>query len=418
LIISRIVRSVKARAACRLRMWHMRLRPRNRSFILRYHRRAPRERGPSQSRETALREAILWLCRSQDAGPDDGSSCFRMATGWSSGYPEVTGYNLYTLLEYHELTGDRSAYEHAVRMADWELTVQLENGSFQGGYMDQEAKPVVFNTAQVLQGLVKAYQATGRQEYLDAASRAADWLVSVQDNDGAWRKYVYLGEFRVTDTRVAYPLLQMWEVNGDDHCRKAAEKSLRYVVSLQKENGWLPLCDNSVETVDQPVTHTLAYTCEGLLKSGLMLQSDSFVAAAQKTADAMLRRFEIDKVLYGRYASDWQPTVRWACLTGCAQTSEIWSILCRKTGDTRYLNAALRMNDYLCACQDVTESGTEMRGAISGAEPLGGGYQPFAFPSWATKYFCDALMAEGKALTSSAVGAESAQPEGSGVAPK
>ena len=63
-----------------------------------------------------------------------------------------------------------------------------------------------------------------------------------------------------------------------------------------------------------------------------------------------------------------------------------------------YLNAALKMNDYLCSCQDVSASNPGIRGAISGSDPLGGGYQPYAFPSWATKYFCDALIAERKAL--------------------
>jgi len=58
------------------------------------------------------------------------------------------------------------------------------------------------------------------------------------------------------------------------------------------------------------------------------------------------------------------------------------------------------MNDYLCACQDVSERDPAMRGAISGSEPLGGDYQPYTFPSWGTKYFCDALMAEGRALRS------------------
>jgi hypothetical protein len=31
-------------------------------------------------------------------------------------------------------------------------------------------------------------------------------------------------------------------------------------------------------------------------------------------------------------------------------------------------------------------------GAIPGSFPIWGRYEPFAFPNWATKFFCDALM--------------------------
>lgn len=376
------------------------LQPKYLRYAMRYRMRKPRLRPPVQDRQTALREAILWLCRSQEAGPDQGSSCFRMATGWSRGYPEVTGYNLHTLLEYYTLTGDTSAYEHAICMADWELTVQLDCGAYRSGYVGSPHGPVTFNTGQVLQGLVKAFLVTGQGTYMDAARRAANWLLEVQDPDGAWRKCVYLGEFRVTDTRVAYPLLEMWQASGDDRYREAAVRNLRYVATLQSGNGWLPLCDISLDLIDQPLTHTLAYTCEGFHKSGAILKDDLFIQAARLTADGMLRRFEIDGVLYGRYNSDWQGTVPWTCLTGCAQTSEIWSLLAMRFKEARYLRAALRMNDYLCACQDVSERDPAMRGAISGSEPLGGDYQPYTFPSWVTKYFCDALMAEARALRS------------------
>jgi rhamnogalacturonyl hydrolase YesR len=385
--------------------------PRYLSYYLRYKDRLPRERRPAHSRGTALREAILWLCRSQEAGSDEGSSCFRLRDGWSAGYPEVTGYNLYTLLKYHERTGDKSAYDHAIRMADWELTVQLEDGAFQGGYLGGKAKPVVFNTAQAMQGLLKAFQATQNQHYYDAALRAADWLVGCQDQDGAWRKHVYLGEFRVTDTRVAYPLLEMWQVCHDDRYRQAALRSLRYAIGLQTENGWLPLCDNSREHIDQPLTHTLSYTCEGLIKSGLLLQDESILRAGQLTSQKMLRRFEVDKVLYGRYDCHWKHTVPWVCVTGNAQISEVWSILFLHTNDPVYLNAAIRMNDYLCACQDVKVSHPGLRGAISGSEPLSGGYQAFTFPSWATKYFCDALMAEEDARQKAGVAEKQEHPE-------
>jgi len=136
----------------------------------------------------------------------------------------------------------------------------------------------------------------------------------------------------------------------------------------------------------------------GLLEAGYLLQDKRVIAAGRRTADAMLRRFEIDRVLHRRYNRRWRATVRWSCLTGCAQSSENWLGLYRHTGSPWYLNAALKMNDYLVACQDVTSGHPGVRGAMAGSEPFGGGYQGYAFPSWATKYFCDALISEREAL--------------------
>ena len=390
-----------AKAAARPKAALRRLRPLAIAVTLRRNRRLRRS-GPPQSRDAALAEAVAWLYRSQDAGPEDGSRCFRLGTGWSACYPEVTGYNLYTLFDHSARTGSRESFHRAVRMADWLLTRQMPNGAYQGGYVDQPAEPLVFNTAQVLQGLVRAARETGRDDYLQAARRAADWLVSVQDSDGAWRRHCYLGVFRVTDTRIAFPLAEAWKATGVARYREAAERSLDLVCRLQTGSGWFPQCDNSLQDVDRPNTHTLAYTVEGLLESARILDDARFFDAGRRAADAMLRRFEIDGKLRGRYDSSWRPKVDWVCLTGCAQMSGNWCGLFERTEDPIYLNAALKMNDFLCACQDVSTTHPGVRGAISGSDPLSGGYQPDAFPSWATKYFCDALIAEAKALERSA----------------
>jgi hypothetical protein len=350
------------------------------------------------NRVAALKEAIDWMYCSIDAGNENGSRCFSLATGWSKCYPEVTGYNLYTLFDHYHFAQCYESFDRAIKMADWELTIQLPNGSFQGGYIDQQPKPIVFNTGQVLQGIIRAYQESGEEKYLIAAKKAADWLVEVQDEDGAWRRYCYLNVPRVTDSRIAYPLAETGKISGNTQYQDAAYRSLDYVVKRQADNGWFPDCDNSIKYVDQPNTHTLVYTVEGLLYGGILLNENRFIRAAQLTADKMLRRFEIDKKLYGRYNSNWKATVKWTCLTGCAQISLVWSKLFEITNNAWYLNAALKMNDYLCKNQNIVSSVRGIRGGIPGSDPIIGKYQPFTFPSWATKYFCDALIQESKVL--------------------
>src|SRR5262245_65436623 len=75
-------------------------------------------------------------------------------------------------------------------MADWEIEVQLPCGGVQGGHYvgpTADRRPVAFNTGQVILGWVRAYTETADEKYLDAASRAGDWLLSAQSVDGAWR---------------------------------------------------------------------------------------------------------------------------------------------------------------------------------------------------------------------------------------
>jgi len=92
-------------------------------------------------------------------------------------------------------------YRHrAIRMADWLLEQQLAQGAFPIGplWPDWERSPLVFDTGQILQGLVHIYQETNDSRYLAAADRAANWLVEVQDPDGAWRRFTSLGSSTLT----------------------------------------------------------------------------------------------------------------------------------------------------------------------------------------------------------------------------
>ena len=388
------LKSLPPRALNRLKRYRWALRGPVLSYMTRQYVESPRSNSVSQSRYIALEEAVAWLYRSMDIEEADGSRCYDVNRGWSNCYPEVTGYNLYTLYDHAHLFQRSESAERATRMARWLLSVQLESGAYHGGYVGGGAGAVVFNTGQVIQGLVRAFVETQEEVFLEAAQRAGDWLVDVQDPDGAWRKFCYLDVHRVTDTRIAHPLAELWEVTQEERYRDSAERCLNYVADAQHENGWFPNCDNSTHSVDAPVTHTIAYTAEGLLKGGIILENERAIDAGRRAAQAMLKRFEISRVLHGRYDERWRPTVDWTCLTGCAQSSELWALLSEYDNDPAFLNGAVKMNDYLCTVQDLNSRHPGIRGGIAGSEPLTGTYMYGRFPSWACKYFCDALMME------------------------
>lgn len=143
-----------------------------------------------------IMEAVEWIKRAQDATPDRGVSRaysaawhpFFRARGWQRSYPETTGYIIPTFLEAARYLDDPDLAARALAMADWEIDVQLPNGAVMGGVLNEEPTPAVFNTGQVILGWVAAYQQSGSEKYLQAAKRAGEYLLQVQQPDGGWVK--------------------------------------------------------------------------------------------------------------------------------------------------------------------------------------------------------------------------------------
>src|SRR5690242_18332310 len=149
-------------------------------------------RGPVLDTRVHLEAAAEWLLRAQTATPDDGVACgYSFEDRWVASYPETTGYIIVTLLAYAAYTGNREYEKRSLAMAEWELTLQHKDGGFPGQFVDRPNPAIVFNTGQVMFGLLAAYEHSGDARYLDAASRAGRWLTRIQDEDGAWRRHDY-----------------------------------------------------------------------------------------------------------------------------------------------------------------------------------------------------------------------------------
>ena len=149
---------------------------------------------PERDNETHLKAAIGWLCRAQDlrAGKSDSggvSAGWSFEDGWLPSYPETSGYIVETFIAASELLNRRDLLHRAHRILDWELSIQNADGSFPGHFGEPGSRPVIFNTGQIMHGLVSGYVELNRQECLQAAVEAGRWLVKQQDEDGCWRKF-------------------------------------------------------------------------------------------------------------------------------------------------------------------------------------------------------------------------------------
>jgi uncharacterized protein YyaL (SSP411 family) len=347
-----------------------------------------------------IRLAAEWLAAAQDATPDGGVSAeYSFREGWDSSYPETTGYISRTLFDYYHLTQQEVWRDRATRMLDWLLTTQLDSGAFP--LRTDLATPMVFDTGQAILGLVSAYRETGARRYLVSAVIAGQWLVAIQEPTGAWLQHSYGGIGHTYHTRVAWALLELYQESDDDTLLAAATKNLSWGLSQQLENGWFQ--NNAFSADDIPILHTIAYAARGLLEAGRILERPEYTQAATRTADALLDKLRDDGFLSGKFDQDWASPVRWSCLTGNAQTAIIWLKLYQLTGNDSYLRAAQKANLFLKKTQNVEAKNQGVRGGIKGSHPIHGGYMPYSYPNWATKFFLDALILEEAVTGSSTV---------------
>jgi hypothetical protein len=178
--------------------------------------------------------------------------------------------------------------------------------------------------------------------------------------------------------------------SGERRHAAAAEKNLDWALAQVRPSGWI----EGINLQGHPsYLHFIAYVIQGMLECGILLGRGDAVTTAEKAAWILLRKFEMHKRLAGTYGSDFRAGQQFACLTGNAQMSSVWLRLSEHTGDLRYLNAALKMNEMLK--QLLPRTGRhELIGGVAGSYPIWGAYQPLRFISWGGKFLADALMLE------------------------
>jgi uncharacterized protein YyaL (SSP411 family) len=355
--------------------------------------------GPERPLEEHLRAAIGWILRAQAATPDGGvahSWDIRLQR-WHSSYPETTGYIIPTLIDYDELFGAPDAREAALRMADWEIVEQFEDGGVRAGTMEAEVVvPTIFNTGQVLFGWARAFKATGEPRYEQALRKAADWLLQAQDADGCWRRFP--SPFapghpeKAYNTRTAFGLVRAYEALGERRWLDAARANAAWALRVALPNAFLP--HNCLTDHPAPLTHTLAYSMHGLLEVGVATGEQRFVDHAIRMADAIAAQQRADGAVPGRLDSQWRSAASWTCLTGNSQLAINWWRLSRITGDSRFERHARAATRFNMRAQNLQDTHPCRAGGIKGSHPIDEDYMTWRYPNWAAKFFCDALMLE------------------------
>ncbi len=345
--------------------------------------------------EVHLRGAIDWLCRAQDIrnGESDAggvSAGWSFEDGWLPSYPETTGYIIETFVAAADVLKQPELIERAARMIDWELSIQLPDGAFPGHFGEAGSRPVIFNTGQIMHGMLAGYTQLGRQECLQAAVRAGHWLRSQQDLDGCWRRFEHNDIPHVYNTRATWALLATGLLAADQELVASARRNLQWALSQQTASGWF--ASNSFTPERSPFTHTIAYAIRGFLESGVLLGEERYLQAAVTAARALANVQRQDGWLAGTYKDGWVADAGYCCLTGLAQMSLNWIRLAQITGEEDFRLRARAGLDFIKTTQRLTASDDAVCGGIAGSSPIWGDYSRFEYPNWAAKFFSDALI--------------------------
>jgi uncharacterized protein YyaL (SSP411 family) len=344
-----------------------------------------------------LEAAIDWLCRAQDVR-DDCADRGGVAAGWSfedgwlPSYPETSGYIVETFVAAAEVLGRPELVGRAARVIDWELSIQQSDGAFPGHFGERGSHPVVFNTGQIMHGMLAGYLQLKRDACLESAVRAGHWLARHQDDDGCWRQFEHHAVPHTYNTRGTWALLATGLLAGDAKLVDSAKRHLEWALRQQTNSGWF---ENNAFTPDRyPFTHTIAYAIRGFIECGALAGDERYVAAAKRAASGVASAQRSDGWLPGTLDRNWQSRVQYACLTGIAQMALCWMRLDQEADSVDFRAAASNAIRYVKRQQCLADADPIVRGGIAGSAPIWGRYSMFEYPNWAAKFFADALMIE------------------------
>ena len=337
---------------------------------------------------------LLWLKNSFKACDGNGSAAWhsfirRPIRGWSAAYPETTGYIIETLLDYYLLFQEKWMEDDAIAGADWLISVQKDDGSFPAG-LGTNGAPSVFNSGMILLGLERAYVHTKDIKYLSCAANTVKWLCNCLEENGKWSSAAYISGFSPAYyTRVIWATLKVNLHLQNQHVAQKMKLAIAYYATKINENHSVQ--DWSFAPGKAAFTHTIAYTMRGFLESAELLADTQYRLIAQNMADRLISEFNLKQKLAGTYDEQWVGDYAFVCVTGNAQLSLNFSRLYQITGEIVYYEYAKKFFESVKTSPSRIQI-PGILGGIPGSVPFWGKYMPFQFINWGAKFWLDAAL--------------------------
>ena len=126
-----------------------------------------------------------------------------------------------------------------------------------------------------------------------------------------------------------------------------------------------------------PLTHTVAYTINGLFELGVLCNRSEFISSSLHAARGVLSRRDASTgAVPGQFEEGFEPVGDWTSMTGNSQMAIIWFRAAETTGDPEWLAPAKQANTFNRRLQDLNHSDPGRNGALRGSYPGHRGYGP------------------------------------------
>lgn len=340
----------------------------------------------SLSVKDSLKNASDWLLLAQSKGKDLGySRKYSLISGWDSSYIETSGYIVPSMYLAGVYLNNSDYIDSAKDAAEWLLTVQHDDGFFTD---IDEYKPQVFDTGQVLIGLNFIYKKTEENKFKESIVKACDWLISVQEENGSWIKYSYNYRPHTYYTRVASALLNSGYILNNEKYIEAAIKNLNWAISQKQENNFFNFSE--FKETEDPILHTLVYVLEGFSEAYRISKDNRWLEILESGGQQLLSLVNNDGLLHSQYNSEWEVTNSEYCVTGLAQLAGIFYDLSNYLNSKKFFEAGEKIMSQLLNIQ--LNNHKVLSGAFPSSLPLWGYYGGMDFYNWNSKFYIDATL--------------------------
>jgi len=346
---------------------------------------------------TEQKNLANWILVAQKAnnsfGISKGYSFIKLkkySSYWHKEYPETTGYLLPTLLKLS--LKKIYPYENVLSTADWLLSIQKKDGSYKGGTIDSDEESSIFDTGQIIKGIYSLYAYNQSSKYLDSALRACDWILKNENfNQGHWNRFKTkaLKDHNITFNIYAVDIIaEIGNTISNYNYINLAKRVGDYTLNKIRPNLWVEGCE--LAYIKYPVTHTLAYTIEGLYNIGRVLNNQTFINKSIKILDVVIQKIDKNGYLPGYFDENWNDLNFGSCLTGSAQIGCLCMKVYKSTGSIVYLIAAKKIYKYLSLrLNNYLKNFGGGIGSLPGSCPINGKYFAYFTTNWTIKYMID-----------------------------
>lgn len=237
-------------------------------------------------------------------------------------YTEITAYGIELFLDLYKRTNDLRYLENANIAGDWIISMQNLGkdrnafGSFSWNFSlakEQKSSRVYsFDAGICIGALIELYRKTGDYKFFEAASKGADWLISVMQNpDGSFKPFYDYKTKSFSNSEKRYSFLprqikvrtSWWERPGSYHCKSvigllklhsisndirleyAAKKLCQWTISQQDQTGFFRVHSQSRSVF----THTHCYATEGLTYASEYFGDKQLLSATMNAALWLVR---------------------------------------------------------------------------------------------------------------------------------